>query len=556
MIAAFELVMTENLPGAAGWVLFRMCISVGTARIVGGPGRLVTMTDPRRSVSGSLRAEFAPSDVVGPLDPSAAVEATLVLRRRAEPPAEAFTGPPLTRDELAERYGAAPDDLEAVVAAITAAGAEVVAADAATRLVRVRGTAGTLGGFFGTDLYAATADVPGERRRSGELTVPAPLADALIGVLGLDDRPQAEARYRIAAPSAASVSYTPLQLATAYDLPDGDGTGQIIAIIELGGGFGQDDLDSFFGGLGLTTPTVTAVGVDGATNVVGQDPNGADGEVLLDIEVSGAIAPAAVQFVYFAPNTDAGFVDAITQAAHATPAPTAMSISWGQSEDQWTAQSRTAMDAAIADAVLLGVTVMAAAGDNGSTDNQTADAPHVDFPASSPHVLACGGTTLQLGANDAVATETVWNDGSSGGATGGGVSDAFPVPDWQAASGVPARSGSDAAGRGVPDVAGDADPQTGYAIVVDGSSIVIGGTSAVAPLWAGIVSRLAQALGRPLGLLQPSIYAGASAGVSPPGFRDITSGTNGAYRAAAGWDACTGLGVPDGAALLAVLQGS
>ena len=146
-----------------------------------------------------------------------------------------------------------------------------------------------------------------------------------------------------------------MQLGTAYAFPDGtDGTGQTIAIIELGGGFGQDDLDTYFAGLGLDTPSVTAVGVDGADNVPGQDPQGADGEVLLDIEVAGALAPKAAIVVYFAPNTDAGFLDAVSEAIHADPAPAAVSISWGQQEDAWTAQARDAMDAAFADAVQLG----------------------------------------------------------------------------------------------------------------------------------------------------------------------------------------------------------
>jgi Predicted protease len=455
------------------------------------------------------------------------IEATVVLRRRAQPPAAAFAGPSLSRAELADRYAADPASLDAVQAALLAAGADVVSADAATRLVRVRGSAATLRAF----------------------THP-----AVVGVLGLDAAPVADARYRIALPKAGAVSYTPLQVAAAYQVPDADGTGQTIAIIELGGGFAQSDLDSYFSGLGLATPSVTAVGVDGATNTPGQDPNGADAEVLLDIEVAGALAPKAAQVVYFAPNTDAGFLDAITQAAHATPTPTAMSISWGQSEDQWTAAARTAMDDAFADAALLGVTVLAAAGDSGSTDNETQGAPHCDFPASSPHVLGCGGTALHLDSSGAISSEVVWNDGGTGGATGGGVSDAFPVPSWQAAAGIPPRSGGTATGRGVPDVAGDADPQTGYQVLVDGSSIVIGGTSAVAPLWAGIVCRLAQLVGKPLGLAQTAFYAGARVGAAAPGFRDITSGSNGAYSAAVGWDACTGLGTPSGAALLSVLQ--
>ena len=502
-----------------------------------------------------LRAVQPALSAAAPLDPAAEIEATLVLRRRAEVPAAAFAGARLTRDQLAERYGADPADVDAVTRALTSAGASVVSSDPATRLIRVRGSVAVLGPLFGADLRQVGADQPGTRAWSGALTLPAGLSNAVVGVLGLDDRPQAAARFRPAHADPAATSFTPVQLAAAYGFPDADGSGQTVAVIELGGGFGQSDLDTYFGGLGLSTPTVTAVGVDGATNQAGKDPSGADGEVLLDIEVAGAIAPAAKVVVYFAPNTDAGFLDAITQAAHASPAPTVMSISWGQSEDQWTEQARTAMDSAFADAALLGVTVTVAAGDNGSTDNQAAGAPHCDFPASSPHVVGCGGTSLTLGADGSISSETVWNGGSSGGSTGGGVSDAFPTPDWQSAAGIPPRAGGPSSGRGVPDVAGVADPQTGYQVVVDGSSTVIGGTSAVAPLWAGLVCRLAQLTGKPLGLLNPTIYAGVTAGTAAKGFRDITQGTNGAYSAEAGWDACTGLGTPDGSALLTKVGG-
>jgi kumamolisin len=251
--------------------------------------------------------------------------------------------------------------------------------------------------------------------------------------------------------------------------------------------------------------------------------------------------------VYFAPNTDQGFADAVTAAAHAVPTPAAISISWGGPEDSWTAQARDALDQACADAVALGVTVLAAAGDNGSGDNESDGAAHCDFPASSPHVLGCGGTRLTLDASGAISRETVWNDGSQGGATGGGVSAVFPAPSWQANAGVPS------SGRGVPDVAGNADPQTGYRIYVDGQSAVVGGTSAVAPLWAALVCRLAQRAGKPLGLLQAKLYAGVAPGAAQPGLHDVTQGNNGAYQAAAGWDACTGLGTPDGAALESVL---
>ena len=418
---------------------------------------------------------------------------------------------------------------------LEAAGLSIESSSPASRTLRVTGTVDELSSFFGTRLYEAT--VPGHegtfRTRHGELTVPAALGEIVVAVLGLDDRPQAYPRSERA--PRAGTSFTPPQLAALYGMPESDGAGQTIAIIELGGGFAQSDLHHYFAGLGLPTPSVKAVGVDGAKNVPGKDPKGADGEVLLDIEVAGGIAPAAHQVVYFAPNTDAGFLDAVTTAAHATPRPVAISISWGQSEDQWTAQARTAMDDAFADAAALGITVTCAAGDSGSGDTDPSAGNHVDFPASSPHALGCGGTTLTTSGGK-IASETVWN---SSGSTGGGVSDVFPTPAWQAGVGVPAR------GRGVPDVAAVADPNTGYAVYVDGKAAVYGGTSAVAPLWAGLVARIAHLAGEPPGFVQPALYAGAAPGKASTALRDITTGNNGAFRAGPGWDACTGLGVPE-----------
>ncbi len=225
------------------------------------------------------------------------------------------------------------------------------------------------------------------------------------------------------------------------------------------------------------------------------------------------------------------------------------------------------MDAAIADAAALGITVCVASGDNGSGDAVSDGQPHVDFPASSPNALGCGGTKLLADpSTGTISSEVVWNETASNeGASGGGVSDQFPLPSWQASAGVPARadgsggsggsgSAGGSSGRGVPDVAGNADPTTGYQIYSDGQAQVVGGTSAVAPLWAALVSRLAEATGQRFGLIQPALYAGVTPGVDVPGFQDITSGNNGAYAAGPGWDACSGLGSPDGTALLTRLK--
>jgi kumamolisin len=520
---------------------------------------------------GSERQPVAGAQPGRELDESTQIHVTLVTRRREGLPAELVTGPAtISRDELVARHGTDPSDLALIRDVLGRFGLTVTGADAGARRVTVAGPISAFSRAFGATLRQVSAPHPTanggmtqHRYRVGGLHVPAELDGVVLAVLGLDDRPQAAPQIRrapgieAAAVAAAPTSYTPAQVAQAYNFPAGtDGTGQTIAIIELGGGFGAADLDRYFSGLGIATPSVTAVGVDGGSNVAGQDPHGADGEVLLDIEVAGAAAPGASQVVYFAPNSDRGFVDAVTTAVHASPTPTVVSISWGQAEDSWTGQARAALDQAFADAAALGVTVTAAAGDNGSGDRATDGRSHADFPASSPHALACGGTSLRVdSATGAVSAETVWNDGSHGGATGGGVSDTFGLPGWQATAGVPGQAGTGRAGRGVPDVAGNADPATGYQVLVDGQSTVVGGTSAVAPLWAALICRLAQATGKSFGLMQPLLYAGVSAGTTPAGFRDITQGNNGAYRAGPGWDACTGLGVPEGAALAARLGG-
>jgi kumamolisin len=288
---------------------------------------------------------------------------------------------------------------------------------------------------------------------------------------------------------------------------------------------------------------VVSVGVDGAGNRPG-GADGADGEVMLDIEVAGSVAPQAKIAVYFAPNTDKGFFDAVTHAIHdAANQPSVISISWGGAECDWTAQAMEALHQAIEDAAGLGVTVCVAAGDNGSGDGVGDGASHVDFPASSPYALACGGTRLET-AGSRISGESAWCDDPDQSATGGGVSDQFDLPGYQQKAGVPPSANGDGRiGRGVPDVAGNADPDTGYEVRVDGESAVIGGTSAVAPLWAALIALVNQNLGTRLGFLNPALY-GLSAGSGA--LWDITSGNNGAYHCGPGWDPCTGLGRPDG----------
>jgi kumamolisin len=234
-----------------------------------------------------------------------------------------------------------------------------------------------------------------------------------------------------------------------------------------------------------------------------------------------------------------------------TNKPSVISISWGSAEPNWTSQAVSAMNSALQDAISLNVAVFVAAGDNLSTDSLTDGAVHVDFPASSPYAIGCGGTRLDA-AGTQINDEVVWNDGTSG--TGGGISALFPVPSFQQTLTLPPNASTGATGRGVPDVAGNASPETGYSIVVNGQTETVGGTSAVAPLWAGLTALINQQNAAPAGFFLPTLYANAATAM-----RQITSGTNvpsdgsPGYTAGPGWNACTGLGVPNGAAVASVL---
>ena len=499
-------------------------------------------------------------------DPDQVVETTLVLRRAtevsdedvikmgAQPPSERKY---LTTETLAKMHGAKPEDVAIVIDFAHNNGLAVVEENLAGRTIKLSGPVSAMQKAFGVDLkiYENESHTRSYRGRTGEVHLPDELEGIVQSVHGLDNRDQAKAHFRMAQPKIQSriearaaapkkpSSYTPKQVAAAYNFPkDATGKNQTIALIELGGGYKTADLNKYFKQLGVS-PKVSAVSVHGATNHPTGNANGPDGEVVLDIEVAGGVAANAHIVAYFANNTDKGFLDAITAAIHDQKnRPSVVSISWGGPEANWTQQSMDSFNEVFKDAAMLGVTVLVASGDDGSTDGLTDGAQHVDFPSSSPFVLACGGTQL-VASGTAITSETTWGGIPNDGASGGGMSGHFPMPSYQ--TGVVKQPGF--TGRGVPDVAGDADPQTGYQVLVDGVSTVIGGTSAVAPLYAGLVALLNEDTGNRCGFLNPILYSNTSV------CNDITKGTNGAYNAASGWDPTTGLGSIRGIDLLAKL---
>jgi kumamolisin len=455
----------------------------------------------------------------------------------------------LTLKTLESQRGTTAMDLAAVEAFAKHYGLTVSDRHPERQSVTLSGTAGQMRDAFKVTVEQYDADGTTYRVRTSPVHVPAELKDIVTAVVGFDTRPQVTPHIRTATQAAPRTAtqrpFTPIEVANLYSFPDSDGAGQTVAVLEFGGGFDTADLNEYFTALGISKPPeVIAVSVDGAPTEAGKD-TGADGEVQLDIDVIGAVAPASTIVVYFAPNSARGFVDALKAALHNPDhRPCAISISWGMAEENWSEQTRTQMDQAFQDAGTLGITVTAASGDDGSTDNVPQGAPHVDYPAVSPWVLGCGGTMLEA-SNDTISSEVVWDDlQAGGGASGGGISTIYtPPPSWQSGMDV-TRAGTGSKGRGVPDVSGNACPSTGYEVRVDGQDTVVGGTSAVAPLWAALTARMTQSIGTSIGFMQPILAA--NTGWS----RDITSGGNGAYTSAKGWDACTGWGSPDGEAIL------
>ena len=556
----------------------------------------------RVPLRGSMKHVRPSFEAVGPADPNEVVRIAIKIRPKNPLPDPAIQGAmlptqrpaPQTYAQHVANYGADPADIDKVVQFAKAHNLTVVEADAGQRMVVVKGTVKDVSAAFGTELQMYHSKKTGHtyRGRVGEVQIPAALAGIVTVVTGLDNRRLVKRGVRHANPAAvdesAVVSFFPPQLAQIYNFPtDLDGTGQCIGLLEFGGGFDTNDLKTYFqqdlNGFGIAEPSIQAVSADGTQN----DPNDpsippedrADGEVMLDIEVAGAVAPGAKIVVYFSSFTERGWVEAITKAVHDTRnQPSVISVSWGFAEQEdagggfsFTPAVMDDIDMTLKEAANLHKTVLLAAGDDGSIDGSFPDggtAVHVDFPASSPNVLSVGGTTLVTDDNNQVTDEVVWGngiraDGPGKGSTGGGVSEHFPLPPWQADANVPPSATTGFAGRGLPDVAAAADGA--YTVRFSGQPVVgEGGTSAAAPLWGALIAMINQKLATipgstPVGYFNPLLYKMLG---KSNAFKDITSGTNdahgnlgGAYTAGPGWDACSGWGSPNGKNLLLALTG-
>jgi kumamolisin len=485
---------------------------------------------------------------VGLADPKEVLSVSIRIRRRpdaAAPDLDRYTAAPhaqrkyLSREEFADQHGAAQADVDHIHAFAKAHGLKVAETSLARRTVVLTGTVDKMNHAFGVELHHYQTKDQIYRGHEGSVVVPDTLAAIVEAVHGLDNRQVAVPLFRVAAAPQGVTPLTPPQVGKLYDFPNVSASGQTIGILEFGGGFKPADITNYFENVvKLPVPTVVTVGVDGAGNSPGSD---ADLEVILDIDVAGSVAPGAKIVVYFAPNSVQGFVDAITTAVHdAVNRPSVISISWAGGESGW-GSAINSVSSALREAAAVGVTVYVSSGDSGS--NNPAE---VLYPSSDPGVVGCGGTTIE-NVSGTSFSEVVW------GGSGGGISNVFARPYWQSWAGVPPSVNPPGhIGRGVPDVAGNADPNSGYMLIQNGSQIgPIGGTSAVAPLYAGLTALLNASLGEPVGYLNYNIYALAG----PYVYRDIVSGSNGLYNAAPGWDACTGFGSIDGDAMVNSLWG-
>jgi kumamolisin len=508
----------------------------------------------------------------------------------------------LTAAELARAQAPRADDVRRLADYAGAAGLTIREVSPARHDVLVVGRSGDVARAFGVDFELFDSPIGPRRSHRGEIHLPVTLHRAVVGVLGLDTMPR-----HLPAAAAARVggNFPPATFAKYYRFPEQfTGRGERIAILSFGGGVHRSDLASHFRKVaGVTAPRIQVITVGDATNApmprrllaqfIGEmDRRGAAAtrvgdaidpslfawakgtfESTVDLEIAGSLAPGAEFRIIFADPDASGFYHAIYEAIglgpRRRPPATVVSLSWGTSESSWNGHLPV-IDQALRAACLVGATVVASTGDFGSVNARRGRVAAVNFPASSPKVLAVGGTELSGPPDPQANAEVVWNEKAIGlhAASGGGLSGYWPRPGYQRRLGyrLPRRSETiwidpvnpgPRLARAVPDVAGLAARTGGYRVLAGGVETTAAGTSCAAPLWAALIARLNQALGRPLGWINGTLYQPDLR----PGFRDVTVGTNRvsrgrarAYTARVGHDCCTGLGSPLGEELLRLLR--
>jgi kumamolisin len=483
----------------------------------------------------------------------------------------------MTREQLVDQHGSDPKAVESIEAFAKAHNLVVTQNEPASARMGLAGTVEDVNAAFGVELFDYTHPKLGEfRARTGPVHIPADMAGAITGVFGLNNHRILRRTFRPARHAAPAMStparswFVPTELDSIYNFPQVDASKQCIGLLEFGGGVETPDVTEYFAKIKHTAPNVEVIATDGVSVDPSADPD-STGEVMLDVDVAGALGGGAKIVAYFSTFDEKGLIDCLSAVINdSANNPSVVSISWGWDENEnfnnegiiWSSAAITHCNASLLALAHLGITVCVSTGDDGAEAQLQDGRAHVNFPATSPYVLAVGGTTLHVrkdAKGAARITEVVWNDGPGSG-TGGGVSDVTPAPTWQAGKVVPSINPGHFAGRAIPDVAANADPSTGYLTMSGGKMQIVGGTSASAPLWASLIARINAAIGARTGNFNALLYSTFGPGGA---LRDITVGDNdtdrrlrGQYKAGAGWDACTGWGAPDGQKLLAALSGS
>ncbi len=482
----------------------------------------------------------------------------------------------MTRDQLRNEFGSDPAAVDAIEKFAAAHHLVVTRNEPASARLGLGGTVADISDAFGVKLFDYSHPKLGDfHARTGPVMLPTDIGDAITGVFGLNNqrvmhrlpRRRQTIDARMPSGSQSRPWFVPTELAAIYNFPDADASSQCIGLLEFGGGVEQSDVTAYFQKIGVPAPSIQIVAVDGVGTDPAADPD-STGEVMLDVDVAGALAGGAKVAVYFSTFDEKGLVDVLSTVINdSANDPAVLSVSWGWDENQpfnngilWSAAAIDHVNQSLLAVAQLGITVCISTGDDGSEAQVQDGHAHVNFPATSPYALAVGGTTLHArkAANGQMAvTEVVWNDGPGSGG-GGGISDVTPVPSWQEGKVPRSINPGNFAGRAIPDVAANADPNTGYLVMNGGKLGIVGGTSAAAPLWASLITRINALTGARAGNFNALLYAT----IGPAGIlRDITSGNNdtdglldGQFQAGPGWDACSGWGVPDGAKLLAALK--
>lgn len=439
------------------------------------------------------------------------------------------------RATLTQATDADPDDVDLLRRYGAAHGLEVVAQHWRSVVL-----SGPVDKFI--EAFGATAGIYelGDKRRfrhrSDSLHAPAEVAEVLRAPLGIHQWPRSHA---VATHPSDVTPLRASEIAARYDFPDADGAGVTVGVLQMRGEFNADDFAKCMQAQGIVAKTPVVKRVDNA-ELAHQIETVKDMESAIDTQVLGSLAPGAQIIVYATPDDERGVLDGIRAAIFDEEhQPSVLSISFGFPEQLWTPVALTLLDELFTAAALLGISIFCASGDQGAAVDAEGKA-HVLAPAASPFAHACGGTMIPPGADS--SAESGWAK------SGGGFSEFFGVSPWQSTANASASAYNVASGRGVPDFAAEVMP--GYGVFFEGSQFAMGGTSASAPMWAALVARINQRLGKPIGFFAPLVYE-----KSPdPLFHDVLSGGNDRYRCAAGWNACTGLGVPIGDAIEAAFR--